>query len=85
MLNMKSLRYLIAIAFLLIIATGCEDKYDPSNPNLPVGTELIFSSHANIYNVSIGQCDSWVVKSYPKWATPMEESGTRETKMSIFV
>lgn len=82
---MKSLRYLIAIAFLLIIATGCEDKYDPANPNLPVGTELIFSSHANIYNVSIGQCDSWVVKSYPKWATPMEESGTRETKMSIFV
>lgn len=81
---MKSLRYLIAIALLLIVATGCEDK-EEFNPNLPVNKELTFSSRADIYNVGLEQCANWEVKSYPKWATPMQEFGNGDTKLSVFV
>lgn len=81
---MKSFRYLIAIAFLLIVATGCEDKED-FNSIQSVNKELTFSSHADIYNVSLEQCSTWEVKSYPEWATPMQEFGTGDTKISVFV
>ena len=81
---MKSFRYLIAIALLLIVATGCEDKED-FNSKLPVNKELAFSSHADIYNISLEQCTNWEVKSYPAWATPMQEFGTGDTKISVFV
>ena len=81
---MKSFRYLIAIAFLLIVATGCEDKED-FNSIQSVNKELTFSSHADIYNVSLEQCVNWEVKSYPEWATPMQEFGTGDTKISVFV
>lgn len=81
---MKSFRYLIAIAFLLIVATGCEDKED-FNSIQSVNKELTFSSHADIYNVSLEQCSTWEVKSYPEWATPMQDVGTGDTKISVFV
>ncbi len=81
---MKSFRYLIAIALLLIVATGCEDKED-FNSKQPVNKELTFSSHADIYNVSLEQCSTWEVKSYPEWATPMQDVGTGDTKISVFV
>lgn len=81
---MKSFRYLIAIALLLIVATGCEDKED-FNSIQPVNKELTFSSHADIYNVSLEQCSTWEVKSYPEWATPMQDVGTGDTKISVFV
>ncbi len=81
---MKSFRYLIAIAFLLIVATGCEDKED-FNSIQSVNKELTFSSHADIYNVSLEQCSTWEVKSYPEWATPMQEFGTGDAKISVFV
>ncbi len=81
---MKSFKYLIAIALLLIVATGCDDKkYIESNQ--PVNKELTFSSHADIYNVSLEQCSTWEVKSYPEWATPMQDVGTGDTKISVFV
>ena len=81
---MKSFKYLIAIALLLIVATGCEDKED-FNSKQPVNKELTFSSHADIYNVSLEQCSTWEVKSYPEWATPMQDVGTGDTKISVFV
>ena len=81
---MKSFRYLIAIAFLLIVATGCEDKED-FNSIQSVNKELTFSSHADIYNVTLEQCVNWEVKSYPEWATPMQEFGTGDAKISVFV
>lgn len=81
---MKLFKYLFAIVFLLIAATGCDDK-EEVGPKLPLNTELIFSSSVDIYDVNLGQFKNWKIESYPEWATPMQKSGTIETEISIFV
>lgn len=81
---MKSLKYITAFVLSLIVFTGCSDK-DESTLEQPVNTELNFSSRADLYSVNVGQCNTWEVKSSPKWAAPIQESGTAEEYISLFV
>ena len=80
---MKSLRYIIAIVLTLIATVECRE--DNPDVNLPDNTELTFSSHADLYAVSVEQYDTWEVKSCPKWASPMQETGTKGENISLFV
>ena len=81
---MKQIKYIVAIAALIIAVAGCRDKEHP-DLKLPVNTELIVPSYAELYDISVEDGSAWEVKSHPEWATPMNDSGTAGEKIVLFV
>lgn len=81
---MKQIKYIVAIAALIVAVAGCRDKEHP-DLKLPVNTELIVPSYAELYDISVEDGSAWEVKSHPEWATPMNDSGTAGEKIVLFV